>query len=100
MSPQKKFLDPKGRKIQMSDRGAYFVRTTGGKKLYGIKAAFMDVAGKPVKITSATLMNVPRSIRPTASRPTASDRAAAMNFMRGMTTTSANIKKLRRLNTD
>lgn len=95
--PQKKFMDLKGRKIQMSDRGAYFVRTSGGKKLYGIKAAFKSVAGQPVKITRATVKKVPCPIRPTMR---SSDKAAAAAFMKRMTTSSANIKKLRRLNTD
>lgn len=97
---QGKFMDLKGRKIQMSDRGAYFVRTSGGKKLYGVKAAFESVAGQPVKITRATAKKVPCPIRPTMRKPPSGDKAAATAFMKSMTTSSANIKKLRRLNTD
>lgn len=94
MSTQKKFLDLKGRKIQMSDRGAYFVRGKQGKKVYGIKAVFKKVGGTPVKITPATVKKVPCPIRPIMRKPS----SAATNFMKGMTTTSAEIKKLRRLN--
>lgn len=91
------FLNIKGRKIQVSDRGAYFVRKNG-EKVYGVKAAFRVVAGKPVKITPLTVKNVPRPIRPVLNKTRSANRAAAVNFMKGMTTTSANIKKLRRLN--
>jgi hypothetical protein len=97
MSIQKKFLDLKGRKIQMSDRGAYFVRKNG-KKVYGIKAAFRKAAGKPVKITPLTAKKVPCPIRPVMRK--ARSTPVAANFMKGMTTTSANIKRLRRLNTN
>lgn len=97
MSTQNKFLDVDGRKIQTSERGAYFVRK-GGKKVYGIKAVFKNVAGKPVRITSVTAKNVPCTIRPSMVRSKPLTKAAVANFMKGMTTTSANIKKLRRLN--
>jgi len=100
MSTQKKFINIKGRVIQKSERGAYFIRKDG-KKIYGIKAAFMKLAGKPVKkITYETAKKVPCPIRPVMRKLRSSSKGVATNFMKGMTTTNANLKKLKRLNTN
>ena len=99
MSNQNKYLDLKGRKIQISERGAYFIRKNG-KKVYGIKAAFRKIAGEPVKITPLTAKKVPCPIRPVMRKPASSNKGAAANFMKGMTTSSVNLKKLSRLNTN
>lgn len=98
MSTQKKYMDLKGRTIKMSERGAYFIRKNG-KKVYGIKAAYKKSPGKSaVKITPITAKKVPCPIRPVMRKPKSSNKAAAANFMKGMTTSSAEMKKLRRLN--
>lgn len=85
-----------GRKIYVSDRGAYFTRNSEGKRMYGIKAAFKQDTGQPrVRITHVTAKSVPCPIRPTLKKPTVS---TVNDFMKGMTTTSANLRKLKRLN--
>jgi hypothetical protein len=92
MNTPTKLMNSKKRVIFQSDRGAYFVRD-GDTKRYGIKAAFKKSPnGTPKKITAA--MMIPRTLRPAKKLP----KAYVTNFMTKMTTTNANIKKLRKLN--
>jgi hypothetical protein len=94
MNTPTKFMNSKKRVIFQSDRGAYFVRN-GDTKRYGIKAAFKkSPSGTPKKLTDA--MMIPKPLRPDRKLP----KVYVTNFMKRMTTTNANIKKLRELNTN
>lgn len=99
MSTSTKYLNNKRSKIYKSDRGAYFI-IKKNKRIYGIKASYEVVNGNPVKITFATAKSVPCAIRPIIRQAGSSDAAAAQMFMKKMTTSNENIKKLKRLNAD